>query len=89
MSVSSQVRSLLPGTHVALWIALVYTLVATAAAGYPLVVLLVGTCVSGAVGVAVFRVAHRAQFAELVHIATRVLGRGGTRPVAAQGAGGV
>jgi O-antigen/teichoic acid export membrane protein len=87
MSVSSQIRALSPGIHVGLWVAASYTVVAVLVDASDAVVLAVGVPVSGAVGLAVLRIAHPGQFAELVHILSRVLGRAETKLGAVQSAG--
>ena len=89
MTVSSQARSLLPGVHVALWTAAAYTVVATVVGSHELVALVAGASAAVLVSAAVLRVAHRSQFAELAHIARRMLGRARQSPVAVQGAGRV
>jgi O-antigen/teichoic acid export membrane protein len=75
LSVSSQIRALSPGIHVGLWVAASYTVVAVLVDANDAVTLALGVPVSAAVGLAVLRIAHPAQFAELVHILSRVLGR--------------
>ena len=64
-----------PASTSGLWVAASYTVVAVLVDVNDAVALAVGVPVSGAVGLAVLRIAHPAQFAELVHILSRVLGR--------------
>ena len=67
-----------------------YTVVAVLLDVNDLVTLGVGVPVAISVGLAVLRMIHRAQFAELVHIVSRVLGRAGPRKIApVQSAGGL
>ncbi len=73
----SQATALLPAVHVSTWIATTYVLVAVGTAGNALVVLLVGVPTALLVGIAALRLAHRSQYAELVHMTHRILGRGG------------
>jgi PST family polysaccharide transporter len=82
MTLSSQARSLMPGVHVALWIAATYTALAAIVDPDDLVTLALGVPVSVVVGLTVLRMAHKSQFAELVHIANRALGRTRLNPVA-------
>ena len=86
MTLSSQVRALVPGIHVALWIAAAYTAVAMVV-DHDLLALALGVPVSLGAGLAVLRIAHPTQLAELVHIGSRVLGRGRLDLVAVEGAG--
>jgi len=78
MSVFGQIRALLPGVHAGAWMAVSYSVVAVLAGQHDIVALAIGVPLSVAVGLAVLRVAHHSQFAELVHIASRLLG--GARP---------
>jgi PST family polysaccharide transporter len=87
LSVSSQIRALSAGIHVGLWVAASYTVVAVLVGANNAVALAVGLPVSGAVGLAVLRIAHPAQFAELVHILSRVMGRPGPKLGEVQSAG--
>ena len=86
MTMRSQARTLVPGLHVAVWVALTYTLVAVSLGGHDLVALAAGTLLAVAVGLGVMRVVHRSQLSELVELANRVLGRGKPRAVV-EGAG--
>lgn len=72
----SQIMSLLPATHVAIWVAVVYLLTAAAIPGHELAVLILGTVLAGCTGAAVLRLAHRPLLAELIHMVGRVVGRG-------------
>jgi O-antigen/teichoic acid export membrane protein len=72
----SQITSLIPAAHVAIWIAVVYLLIAAAIPGHELGVLTLGTVMAGCTGAAVLRLAHRSLLAELVHMISRVVGRG-------------
>jgi O-antigen/teichoic acid export membrane protein len=76
-----QARTLVPGAHVALWVAATYLLVGVAIAGHDLIVLGLGTLLAAGVGLAVMRVAHAAQLSELLRLVSRVLGRGAEPPV--------
>jgi len=87
MSVSSQIRALAPGVHVGLWVAASYTVVAAFVDVNDAVALAVGAPLSVAVGLAVLRLAHSAEFAELGHILGRVLGRARPELGAVQSAG--
>jgi hypothetical protein len=87
MSVSSPIRALSPGIHVGLWVAASYTAVAIPIDASDAVVLGVGVPVSVAVGLAVLRIAHAGQLAELVHILCRVLGLARPKLGAIQSAG--
>ena len=50
--------------------------IAAAMPGHPLVVLTLGTVLAFCAGAAVLRLAHRVLLAELIHMATRAVGRG-------------
>jgi O-antigen/teichoic acid export membrane protein len=88
LTLLSQVKALVPGVHVALWMAAAYTVVATVADRHELVALVLGVSVALGVGFAVLRVAHQAQLTELVHMASRMLGRTGPGLVAVENTGG-
>jgi O-antigen/teichoic acid export membrane protein len=88
LTLLSQVKALVPGVHVALWMAAAYTVVATVVDRHELVALALGVSVSVGVGFAVLRVAHQAQLAELVHMASRILGRTSPGLVAVENTGG-
>jgi PST family polysaccharide transporter len=87
MSVSSQIRALFPGVHVGLWMAASYTGISVLVHRSDVVALAVGVPVSVAIGLAVLRLAHPAQLAELVDIVSRVLGRARPKVVAVQSVG--
>jgi PST family polysaccharide transporter len=74
MPVSTQIRALLPGIHVGLWVGASYAVVAGLVEASETVVLAVGVPVACVVGLAILRIAHHGEFAELAHILSRVLG---------------
>ncbi|MEV8513126.1 lipopolysaccharide biosynthesis protein [Dactylosporangium sp. NPDC051484] len=74
-SVWSQVTMLLPGLHVALWMAAAYLLVAVAIPGKDVLVLVLGAVAALVVGLAVLRLAHRALLTEFLHMGRSLLGR--------------
>ena len=76
LTLRSQIASLVPATHVAIWVAAAYVLTAAAIPGHDLVVFALGILVAGCAGVAVLRLAHRSQWAELVYMTKRIVGRG-------------
>lgn len=76
MTLRGQITALLPAVHIAIWVAGSYLLVATAVPRHALLALALGTVVAGCSGAVVLRVAHRSLFAELVHMANRIIGRG-------------
>jgi PST family polysaccharide transporter len=86
LSLRTQVRSLVPGAHVAAWVAGTYTLVAVSIEGPEIVVLACGSLLALATGLGVMRAVHRSQFSELVLLSNRVFGRA-TRPAVVDGAG--
>jgi len=77
MTTREEIALLVPATHVAIWVAGVYLLIATAIPHQELVVLALGMTVATGAGAAVLRVAHRPLFAELIHMTNRIVGRGG------------
>jgi PST family polysaccharide transporter len=77
VSLRSQLAQLVPGCHVALWMAGAYLLVAVAIADRELLVLLLGGVLSLVTGVVVLRTAHRSTYDELQQMAKRVAGKGG------------
>jgi O-antigen/teichoic acid export membrane protein len=79
LTLRSQIASLVPAAHVAIWVAAVYLLIAAAIPDHELVVLAVGILVAGCAGVAALRLAHRSLWAELVHMTKRIVGRGSPR----------
>ena len=66
LTLRTQARSLLPGVHVAAWVAGTYMLVAFSIQGHDIVVLACGTLLGLATGLGVMRAVHRSQFSELV-----------------------
>jgi O-antigen/teichoic acid export membrane protein len=79
LTLRAQISSLMPGAHVATWVAVAYLLTAAAIPGHELLVLVLGVLLAGCTGIAVLRFAHRSLLEELVYMAKRILGRGGTR----------
>lgn len=77
MTIRGQIASLVPPAHVAIWVAGVYLAVAIAIPQHEALVLAVGIVLAGCAGVAVLRFAHRSLLAELIHMANRIVGRGG------------
>jgi PST family polysaccharide transporter len=77
MTVRSQAALLLPGCHIAIWVAAAYLVVATIVASHELVVLAVGVLAAGLTWAAVLRLAHRSLLAELIYMTNRIIGRGG------------
>jgi O-antigen/teichoic acid export membrane protein len=71
----TQARSLLPGVHVAAWVAGAYTLVAVSIDGHDLIVVTCGALLAIATGLGVMRLVHRSQFNELVLLSNRMMGR--------------
>jgi PST family polysaccharide transporter len=76
----SQAATLLPGLHVAAWVAGSYLLVAVAIPGHEALVLVLGVLVGAVAGFGVLRLVHRTQLAELIYMTNRILGRGRTEP---------
>ncbi|MGW0042432.1 lipopolysaccharide biosynthesis protein [Rhodococcus sp. NPDC003348] len=76
MTLRSQVASLVPGAHVAAWVAAAYLAVSVAIPGRELVVLLLGGLAGAAAGIGVMRLVHRALLGELVYMVKRILGTG-------------
>jgi PST family polysaccharide transporter len=74
MPVRDQLTMLLPGAHVALWVAGTYLLVAGAITGRDPLVLALGVPAALATGTAVLRYAHPARLAEFRDLAGRLLG---------------
>nr|WP_277606627.1 lipopolysaccharide biosynthesis protein [Rhodococcus aetherivorans] len=77
MTLRSQIVSLVPGAHTAVWVAAAYLVVAISIPGHDALVLLFGATASIAAGLAVLHFAHRSQLMELVRMVGRVIGRGG------------
>jgi PST family polysaccharide transporter len=88
LPLGTQARSLVPGAHVAAWVAGAYMLVAVSVEGHELVVLGCGALLALATGLGVMRAAHGSQFSELVLLGNRVIGRTAQRAVV-EGAGTV
>ena len=88
LALRTQARSLVPGAHVAAWVAGTYTLVAVSIEGHEIVSLACGSLLAVATGLGVMRAVHRSQFSELVHLTNRMIGRPKQQAVA-EGAGGV
>jgi O-antigen/teichoic acid export membrane protein len=86
LALTTQTRSLVPGIHVAAWVAGTYTLVAISIEGHDIVVLACGTLLALATGLGVMRAVHRSQFSELVLLTNRMIGRPKQRAVV-EGAG--
>jgi O-antigen/teichoic acid export membrane protein len=80
VSMRAQAAILVPALHVAAWAAGGYLLVAVAITGYDWIVLVLGLLLAAVAGLGVLRVVHRAQLAELLHMANRILGRGRPEP---------
>ena len=76
MSLRGQIAALIPAVHVAIWVAGVYLLIATAIPRQELLVLIVGSVAAGCAGAAVLRVVHSALWVELIHMANRIAKRG-------------
>jgi O-antigen/teichoic acid export membrane protein len=77
MTLRAQIASLIPAVHVALWVAGMYLVTAAAIPGHEMLALAFGTVMAGCTGAAVLRLAHRSLWAELIHMANRILGRAG------------
>ena len=77
----AQARSLVPGAHVAAWVAGTYMLVAVSIEGHDIVVLAVGALLALATGLGVMRGVHRSQLSELVLLTNRIIGRTKQRAV--------
>jgi O-antigen/teichoic acid export membrane protein len=77
IALRSQAATLWSGVHVASWTAAVYLLIAIIVPRHDLAVVVLGTLAAVMVGVAVLRVAHRGQLAELLDMTYRLTGRGG------------
>jgi O-antigen/teichoic acid export membrane protein len=88
LALSTQARSLVPGAHVAAWVAGTYTLVAVSIEGHDIVVLVCGALLTLATGLGVMRAVHRSQLSELVVLTNRMIGRTERRAVV-EGAGSV
>jgi O-antigen/teichoic acid export membrane protein len=86
LALTTQARSLVPGVHVAAWVAGTYTLVAVSIEGHDIIVLACGALLALATGLGVMRAVHRSQFSELVLVTNRVIGRTKQRAIV-EGAG--
>ena len=75
LTVRSQLAMLMPGLHVATWVAGSYLLVAVTVTGHDLLVLALGVPAALGIGTAALRLFHSAQLAEFVHLAHRLVGR--------------
>jgi O-antigen/teichoic acid export membrane protein len=75
MTVRGQVATLAPGVHVAIWVAVVYLMVAMAITGRDALVLLLGVPAAVAAGLVVLRVFHPTQLAELIRVSRRLVVR--------------
>ncbi|MFE3189512.1 oligosaccharide flippase family protein [Nocardia sp. NPDC059240] len=82
VSLREQFALLIPGLHIACWVAAAYAAVALVLHGHNFAILCGGTIFALAVGVGVLRLAYRAQFEEILHLAQRLLGKRGS-PVSA------
>ena len=74
VSLRGQIGLLIPGAHIAAWAGGVYLLIAVAIPHHDAVVLVLGSLAAAATGAGVLRLAHTSQYAELRHMAVRVLG---------------
>jgi O-antigen/teichoic acid export membrane protein len=75
MTVRGQLAMLVPGLHVAAWVAGTYLLVAVAVTGHNLLVLALGVPAALGIGAAALRLFHPALLAELVDLGQRLVGR--------------
>ena len=83
MTMREQAATLVPGLHVAAWVAASYLAVAVAIPGHDPIVLAAGVVVAAIAGLAALRLFHRTQLAELIYMANRILGRTRPEPVPA------
>jgi O-antigen/teichoic acid export membrane protein len=81
LTLRSQAATLVPGLHLAAWVAGGYLLVAVAISGHDALVLMLGVLVAAVAGLGALRLVHGAQLAELVYMANRILGRGRSEQV--------
>jgi PST family polysaccharide transporter len=84
---ADQARSLFPGAHVALWVAVSYAVIASVVGGDDLVKLVLGVSVAAALGFGVLRVAHRGRYDEMIYLARRMFGGRAVNVVVGNGAG--
>jgi O-antigen/teichoic acid export membrane protein len=75
MTVRHQLATLIPGLHVAIWVAATYLLVALAITEHDLIVLALGVPAALGAGTAALRLFHRAQLTELIQVSGRLVGR--------------
>ncbi|GAB2567775.1 oligosaccharide flippase family protein [Nocardia heshunensis] len=73
-----QFALLIPGLHIACWVAAAYAAVALVLHGHNFAILCAGTVFALAVGVGVLRLVYRAQLEEILHLVQRVLGKRGS-----------
>ncbi|MVU77312.1 oligosaccharide flippase family protein [Nocardia sp. ET3-3] len=71
----AQFTQLLPGLHIAFWMAAAYATIALTLHGHNITILCAGTAFALAVGAAVLRLAYRPQLDELLDLTQRVLGK--------------
>jgi PST family polysaccharide transporter len=76
LTLRSQIASLTPAAHIAIWGAAAYLSTAAAIPGHEFVVFALGTFLAGCTAVAIMRLAHRSLLAELVYMTKRVAGLG-------------
>lgn len=76
LTIRGQVACLMPAIHITAWAVAGYLSIAVLIPGHELAVLVLGTLVAIGMAVAVMRIAHRSQFAELFYMAKRVVGLG-------------
>jgi O-antigen/teichoic acid export membrane protein len=79
-----QAATLIPGLHIATWVAAAYLAVAVLIPGHDPLVLLLGIVAAAVAGIAVLRLVHRTQLAELLYMARRIAGRGKAEQPAAE-----
>ncbi|BAW04937.1 oligosaccharide flippase family protein [Nocardia seriolae] len=77
VSLRTQFTQLLPGLHIAFWMAAAYASIALILPGHDFVILCAGTAVALAVGAVVLRLAYRTQLDEILHLVRRVAGKRG------------
>jgi O-antigen/teichoic acid export membrane protein len=75
MTLRVQLAMLVPGLHVAIWVAGTYLLIAVAITGHDAIVLALGVPAALGTGTAVVRLFHPAQLAEFIQVGSRLLGR--------------
>jgi O-antigen/teichoic acid export membrane protein len=76
MTVRTQIGTLIPGAHMAIWAAATYLGIAVAIPGHDLAVLVLGTVAAGCAATAVLRIFHRSLATELIYMVKRIAGRG-------------